>query len=74
MGAYTRLTSDLLFLNSLFVFNPATAMVILDFVEGSGECVEKPSTKVNKKHSIKGEGEDLRADDGQDECTPGQVA
>jgi hypothetical protein len=61
-------------LNSLLVVSPVSAMVVLDFVEGSGECVEKPGIKVSKKHSKKNEGEDLRANNSQHECTPGQVA
>jgi hypothetical protein len=55
-GGCTRLTSGVLLLNSLLVVSPVSAMVVLDFVEGSGECVEK------------------RANNSQDECTPGQVA
>lgn len=73
-GRCTSLASSVLLLNSLLMASPTPGMVVLDFVEGSGKCVEKPSIKVSKKHNSKDQGENLRADDSQDECTPRQVA
>jgi hypothetical protein len=62
-----------LLLTCLFVIERIPS-VVLDLVEGSGDRMEETETVVSNYYELGDDGNNLRADDSQDESTPWKVA
>lgn len=66
----------LLLMDSLLVVDPVLVAAVLDLVERSGECVEKARVRSVYMYRMQDQewGKNVRADDAQDESSPGKIA